>query len=224
MYKVIGIDEAGKGPVMGSLIIGFAIINLEKKEDLNSFFDYLKESGIKDSKLLTPKKRRELYLKLKNELDIKFVQLTPALIDSNNKNGGNLNALEVEAITKILESEKPNLFIIDSLTSEPQKFATQILSKLSFKPDFISENKADVKFPIVGAASIIAKELREEEIKQINDNLGIDIGSGYPSDPKTKKFLEENFHKKEYDFLFRKSWQTYKNIIKKNQKNLEDFF
>lgn len=224
MYKVIGIDEAGKGPVIGSLVIGFAIINLEKKEDLNSYLKYLEEKGVKDSKKLTPKKRRELYADLKNNMDLKFVQLTPALIDSNFNKGGKLNDLEIEAIVKILESEKPNLFIVDSLTAEPQKFVRKILDKLSFKPDFISENKADDNYTIVAAASIIAKELREEELKQIRENLNIEVGSGYPSDPKTIEFLKNNFYKKEYDFLFRKSWKTYQKLVKDSQKNLEDYF
>lgn len=223
MYKVIGVDEAGKGPVIGSMFIGFAIINLESIEDINSFQDHLKNLGVKDSKLLTPKKRNDIYQELKKNMDMKYVQLTPAVIDLNNFRGGKLNELEVQGIITILETEKPDLVIIDALTSRPDKFGSDILKRLSFECKIISENKADLNYPIVGAASIIAKELREQEVEQIKKNIKIDCGSGYPADPNTVKFLKENWNNKEIDFIFRKSWQTYKDLSKPKQKTLGDW-
>lgn len=225
MYKVIGIDEAGKGPVIGSMFIGFSIINLaDGLKSLNEYQDKLKDLGVKDSKLLSPKKRNELYNILKDMMDIKYAQLTPALIDTNNNVGGKLNELEIEAIVRILNSEKPNLVIIDALTANPEKFADSIKKRLNFECKIISENKADTKYTIVGAASIIAKELREQEIAQIKINIGYDVGSGYPSDPKTKAFIKEHYSSKEFDFIFRKSWETYKNLSSQNkQKSLKDF-
>ena len=225
MYKVIGIDEAGKGPVLGSMFIGFSIIHLQDGlKDLNSFQDKLTKIGVKDSKLLTPKKRNEVYQKLKEMLDVKYAQLTPALIDSNNAKGGKLNELEIDAIVQIIESEKPQLVIIDALTARPDTFAEEILKRLSFEPKIISENKADTKYPLVGAASIAAKELREQELKEIKDNIKLDCGSGYPSDPKTKAFLKEHWKSKEFDFIFRKSWQTYKDLATKEMQNKLDEF
>jgi ribonuclease HII len=142
----------------------------------------------------------------------------------NNKRGGKLNELEIEAIVKVLSQEEPEMIIIDSLTASPKKFGDEIKSRLNFDCEIISENKADDTYPLVGAASIVAKELREEEMQQIKDNLKVDVGSGYPSDPKTVKFLKENFHKKEYDFLFRKSWETYKKLVKKETvRKLDEF-
>ena len=225
MYKVIGIDEAGKGPVIGSMFIGFSIINLQDGlKDLNSYQKGLKDLGVKDSKLLTPKKRNELYNKLKDQMDIKYAQLTPALIDTNHANGGKLNQLEIDAIVKIVNDLEPDLIIIDALTATPDKFADDIKKKLSFECKIISENKADSKYEIVGAASIIAKELREQEMKEIKDNIKIDCGSGYPADPKTKEFLQKHWDSKEFDFIFRKSWQTYKDIASKSfQKTLDEF-
>ena len=224
MYKVIGIDEAGKGPVLGSMFIGFSIINLNGLSDLNNFQAHLKKLGVKDSKKLTPKKRAELYLKLKENLDMKYAQLTPALIDSNNAKGGKLNELEVQSIIKILELEKPQLVIVDALTSRPDKFGEDILKRLSFETKIFSENKADDKYELVGAASIIAKELREQEIAQIKENINLNCGSGYPSDPNTKKFLKIHWNNKEFDFIFRKSWQTYKNLMSSEvNKTLNDF-
>ena len=225
MYKVIGIDEAGRGPVLGSMFVGFSIINLaDGLKSLNDYEKLLEELGVKDSKLLTPFKRNEVYNKLKSNMDFKYVQLTPALIDTNNFKGGKLNELEVEGILSILEAEKPDLVMIDALTANPEKFGDDILKRLSFECKIISENKADVKYKIVGAASICAKELREQEVAQIKSNIKCDCGSGYPSDPKTKKFLKENWESKEFDFIFRKSWQTYKNLVNDSkQKTLSDF-
>lgn len=224
MYKVIGIDEAGKGPVLGSMIIAFSIIILDDPNEFDSYQKNLKELGVRDSKLLAPKKRREIYHKLKDMMDIKFLQLTPALIDHNNEKGGKLNELEVSAIANMLEHEKPNKIYIDSLTALPDKFGKDILSRLSFDCEIVSENRADSKYEIVGAASIVAKELREEETSQAKEELGIDFGSGYPSDPKTKKFIKENYMNPKYEFMIRKSWQTYKNLIKKEiQKGLDEF-
>ncbi len=222
MYKLIGIDEAGKGPVIGSMFIGFAIVNLENGvNDINSFHNYLKEMGVKDSKKLTEKSRLKVYEKLANELDIKYVQLTPFMIDSNNKKGDTLNNLEINAIVSILNEQKPNLVIIDALTSNPEKFKESILKKLNFECKIIAENKADDKYEIVGAASIIAKQLRENEIQDIKKKIGIDFGSGYPSDSRTHDFLLKNYENKEFDFIFRKSWQTYKDVSKKNKTILD---
>ena len=225
MYKVIGIDEAGKGPVIGSMFIGFSIINLaEGLKGLNSYQEKLKDIGVMDSKKITPKKRNHIYNQLKDMMDIKYAQLTPTVIDINNSNGGKLNELEIQSIISILETEKPNLIIIDALTANPQKFGDEILKRLSFECKIISENKADDKYEIVGAASIIAKELREQEVEQIKINVKKDYGSGYPADPKTKKFLEENYDNDEFHFIFRKSWETYKKLkASKNQKSLNDF-
>jgi len=224
MYKVIGIDEAGKGPVIGSMFIGFSIINLESLKDLNGYQNLLKKLGVTDSKKLTPKKRKEIYFKLKNNMDMKYVQLTPINIDNNNKEGSTLLELEILGMVKVLNAEKPDLIIVDALTSKPEKFGENLKKRLNFETKIISENKADLKYEIVGAASIIAKELREQEIKDIKENIKLDCGSGYTSDKKTIMFLKEHWENKEFDFIFRKSWQTYKNLVsKKNQKTLEDF-
>lgn len=223
MYKVIGIDEAGKGPVLGSMFIAFSIINLANGlSELNSYQKKLKDIGVKDSKKLTPIKRNEIYEKIKPLMDIKYAQLTPALIDTNNSRGGKLNELEIHSIIQILNEEKPDLIIIDALTANPEKFGDDILKRLSFKSRIISENKADDKYEIVGAASIIAKELREQEIAQIKENIKLDCGSGYPSDSKTIEFLKKHHKSEEFDFIFRKSWETFKALKNKN-KSLADF-
>lgn len=239
MYKVIGIDEAGKGPVIGSMFIGFSIINLPNGlKDLNEYQDSLKELGVKDSKLLSAKKRNQIYTTLKSQLDITYAQLTPTLIDSNNLGGGNLLELEIQAIVQVLEQQKPDLVLIDALTSKPVEFGEKLLKRLSFECKIISENKADSTYPLVGAASIAAKELREQELAEIKTNIhkilfpslsplsslsDSPVGSGYPSDKKTQSFIAEYYNNKEFEFIFRKSWQTYKNLVKETSKTVLDY-
>lgn len=234
MYKVVGIDEAGKGPVLGSLFIGCSIINLAGGlKDLNGFQDKLSDIGVTDSKKIQPKKRNLIYQELKDLMDIKYAQLTPALIDTNYINGGKISELEIKAVVELLEAEKPDLIIIDALTSRPDSFGEDLKKRLSFDCKVISENKADLKYPIVGAASIIAKELREQELEQIRINIKLDCGSGYPADPKTKEFVKKYYNSKDFDFIFRKSWATFqtisgvklerKEIKTNNQKTLNDY-
>lgn len=217
MYKVIGVDEAGKGPVLGSLFIGFSIINLAGGlKELNEYQEKLKELGVTDSKKLSPKKRNSLYNELKNMMDMKYAQLTPIVIDDNKQNGGDLMELEIAAIIKVLEQEKPQCVIIDALTANHEKFKLEIEKRLNFECTVITENKADLKYEMVGAASIIAKELREQELAQIHINVGVDVGSGYPGDKKTREFVKLKGKDKELRFLFRTSWKTYQEITGKS--------
>ncbi|MFP4402658.1 MAG: ribonuclease HII [Candidatus Nanoarchaeia archaeon] len=213
MYKVIGIDEAGKGPVLGSLFIGFSIINLANGvKDLNEYQNKLKKLGVMDSKKLSPKKRNYIYNSLKEMMDMKYAQLTPIIIDENKQNGRDLMQLEIAAIAKVLNDEQPQCIIIDALMKDTEKFTTILEKTLNFECTIIAENKADSTYPIVGAASVIAKELREQEIAQIHQNVEEDVGSGYPGDEKTRQFVKQNGKNKELRFLFRTSWKTYQEL------------
>lgn len=216
MIKIIGIDEAGRGPVIGSLMIGISIFNLEEKENIKNLNEKLKSLGFKDSKLILENKRNELFNYVVENFEYDFIELTPKKIDEVlNSFNSNLNKIELESIVKIIEKHKPNLVIIDSLTSNPKDFEKKIKEKINFNFEMICENKADLNFPIVSVASIIAKFKREENIKNLKEEFKIDFGSGYPSDPKTKIFLKENYKNKELEKIFRKSWNTYKKLTKK---------
>lgn len=217
MYKVIGVDEAGKGPVLGSLFIGFSIINLAGGlKELNEYQDKLKEAGVMDSKKLNPKKRNQIYNSLKDMMDIKYAQLTPVIIDENKEQGGDLMQLEIAAIVKVLNQEQPNCIIIDALMRDVDKFKSILERSLTFECSIIAENKADNTYPLVGAASIVAKELREQELAQIHQNVELDCGSGYPGDQKTREFVKLKGKDEEMRFLFRKSWKTYQELTSKS--------
>lgn len=140
-----------------------------------------------------------------------------------------LNEIEVNAFIKVIKKLKPEICYVDSADVNEERFAKDILSGLSFKPIIISKHKADDIYPVVSAASILAKTKRDEEVKKIaqelEKRLNLPIGSGYPSDPITRKFFKSWYEK--YGKLppyTRQSWNTSKKIIKeKNTKKLDEF-
>lgn len=216
MTRICGIDEAGKGPVIGPLVVCGVVLDSSKDEELKTL-------GVKDSKLLSPDRRAHLYneiLKLVDSYDISV--LHPSEIDSALQNpSSNLLWFEADVISSIINKLKPDTAFIDCPCANISSFNQYLKAKLNTDTKLVSEHKADLNHPSVAAASILAKVTRDNEIVKIQEEVG-DFGSGYPSDPKTKSFLEKNYRK--YPDIFRKTWQTYKNIItKKEQKGLFDF-
>ncbi len=215
MKLILGIDEAGRGPVIGPMVIAGYCIEDEKIE-------LLKSLGVKDSKELTKKQREDIYNEIIRLTDkYKYIIIDPKTIDYyvyRNK----LNYLELENIIKIIEEIKPDKVIIDSPVVNIKKVIEYIKNNLKIDIELIVENRADKNYPVVSAASIIAKVIRDKEIDKIKEKTNIDFGSGYPSDEKTIKAIKENYEiLKDY---IRKSWITIKKIRGKNQKNILNFF
>lgn len=219
MGFILGIDEAGRGAVVGPLVIGGVLISAENEEKL-------KKLGVKDSKELSPEKREKLFGKIK-ELSEDFIILkTSAKQLDNEMERKNLNEIEIERMAQIIDSfwlKKPKVFI-DAVEANTLKFKGKILSKLKNKnPEIVSENYADKTYPIVSAASILAKVTRDSEIKKLHGKYGF-FGSGYPSDERTINFLE-NLDRKKYDEIVRLKWATSRNILEnKKQKKLGEFY
>jgi len=217
---ISGVDEAGRGPVFGPLVIA----GVSFKDENN-----LRKYGIKDSKQLTPKKREELSIKIKKIcLDYKILVISARDIDDMRK-VMTLNEIEVNGFSQIIKKLKPKICYVDSVDVNEKRFGRTIQSNLTFKLEIISEHKADEKYAVVGAASIIAKTKRDEIIKEIEKELtkklNKPLGSGYPADPITQDFLHSWFRK--YGKLppyVRHSWKTSKNILNQNKiKKLEEF-
>jgi len=216
---VLGIDEAGKGPVIGPLVIcGYMI----KEADIKK----LAKLGVKDSKLLSPKRREHMEKKLK-EISHDFIVLSiPAREIDRLREVKNLNKIEMEHIQKIVNLLTPDKVIIDAFETNTKKFCEKIKQGITCNPKIIAENFADSKYHVVGAASILAKVQRDREIKKISDYIGEDIGSGYPSDERTIKFLKSWMNNKGNSLEFvRHSWLTFELIKRQNeQKKLGIFF
>mgnify|MGYP004443746245 CR=1 FL=1 len=197
---ILGIDEAGRGSVLGPLVISGIVI----PEDMNNV---LERMGVKDSKRLTPNRRHVLARKLKKMFDYKTIIITAGEIDDLRANGVNLNDIEKNAMSNIISEIKPELAIVDAVDVKSERYQENLSKQTGV--NVIAEHKADDNYIQVGAAVIISKQTRDECIWQLNKDyrkLG-GIGSGYPSDPKTKKFLT-NFTYDEMPDFVRKSWAT----------------
>lgn len=208
--KIIGIDDAGRGPVIGPMVLAGVIINSSDKE-------ILKEWGAKDSKQLTPKKRKEIGDKIKKRFKSHIEITSPKEIDESS----NLNYLEAIKVASIINKltediSEPVEVVVDCPSVNLSSWGKDV-AKLLKKPEIIKmycEHKADINHIVVSAASILAKETREEEIAKLKEELLVDFGSGYPSDPKTKNFIKENHNNSKYTHTIRFSWETIKRIIK----------
>ncbi len=218
MGVVCGIEEAGRGPVIGPMVLCGVVIDEKDEPKLLSI-------GTKDSKLLTKKTRELLFDQIKDMVIDYKILIVPAeevdryLLDDDL----NLNKLEAQKMAEIINALKPKLAILDCPSTNRESYTEYLRGFLDDKNiEIKAEHKADVKFTVVAAASIIAKVTRDREIQKMKEELGVDFGSGYTSDEKTQNFLKENFEK--YPFIFRKTWSSYKKVAEgKNQKKLGEF-
>ena len=220
----LGIDDAGRGPVVGPMILAGCLID-EKTERK------FKKLGIKDSKQLTQKRREFLEEKIKEDAETFEIALAfPKEIDQTNHDGINLNELEAikaaEIINKINKGFKKIKVVIDCPSISIEKWQDLLKTKIKnlSNLEIHCEHKADKNYVAVSAASILAKCLREKEMAKLKQVYGESIGSGYTSDPLTCKFLEKHHQKYEDAGIFRKTWATWKNIVSKSkQRKLVDF-
>ena len=197
---ILGIDEAGRGSVLGPMVIAGVIVP-EKMEKV------LGRMGIKDSKRLTPNRRTILSRKLRKMFPYEIVVISAREIDDLRAQGVNLNEIEKNAMESILLKLKPEKAIVDAVDVKAERFQENL--RIDTGVDVIAEHKADDKYIEVSAASIIAKAERDDYIKEINKEFikSGGIGSGYPSDPTTKEFLSNYTYDEMPDFV-RKSWAT----------------
>lgn len=207
-----GVDDAGRGAIIGPLVI--AGISLDEDDLLK-----LTKIGVKDSKRLSPRRREQLAQQIK-KIAIKHhvVKLPPTEIDrvvETGKKLHKLNRLEAQTMAKVIAVLKPGVAYVDASDVLADRFKTHIMEILPFKVQIISEHKADAKYPIVSAASIIAKVERDQAISELKETYG-DFGCGYPTDSKTIEFLEHTIRKlHRYPDFVRKSWKTSKRLKEK---------
>lgn len=197
---ILGIDEAGRGSVLGPLVIAGVVIDKRKEAILDNM-------GVKDSKKLTPQRREVLARKLKKMFVFDTVVYSAQDIDNLRAKGVNLNEIERKGMQELIQKLDFDEAIVDAVDVKPQRFQDK-LQRATGK-HVKAEHKADDKYIEVSAASIIAKQTRDDAIAEINkcfEDVG-GIGSGYPSDPTTKKFIS-NYTYNEMPVFVRKSWST----------------
>jgi len=207
---VAGVDEAGRGCVIGPLVVAGIAVWAKN-------LPLLAELGVKDSKLLTPKKREALYpeiLKLAQSHHI--IKVLPYAIDRavrSTRTNFKLNRLEAHTMAKVIEVIKPDEAYVDAADVLQDRFGEYIKEYLNVKSNIISKHKADTTYPIVSAASIVAKVERDREIEKIKAKYG-DCGTGYLSDKKTIAFLKRMLIENggSYPSCIRKSWAPAKRV------------
>ncbi|MFQ5758840.1 MAG: ribonuclease HII [Candidatus Bathyarchaeia archaeon] len=209
--RIAGVDDAGRGAVIGPLVIAGVLI---EDKDLPRLTDM----GVKDSKRLSSDKREFLAMKIKAlAIERHVVKLSPEEIDKVVMTGRKLhrlNRLEAQTMAKVIEALKPEVAYVDASDVLADRFGRHIAEELSFKVKIVSEHKADEKYPVVSAASIIAKVERDRAVSRLRQKYG-NFGCGYPRDPKTLEFLEKWINESGFypDFV-RKSWKPAKRLKK----------
>jgi len=220
----LGIDDAGRGPVIGPMALAGCLMDEKLEEEFRNL-------GIKDSKQITPKRREELAKIIKEKAETFEITLTfPSEITDKNKNGVNLNTIEAqksaEIINKINKGHGKIKVYIDCPSPNIPAWQRIVENYIKNKEnlEIHCEHKADINHISCSAASILAKTTRDKEVEKIRKLVGVDFGSGYPSDPLTCKFLKDYSEKHKRDGIFRETWSTWKTACKvKEQKKLSSF-
>jgi len=229
---IAGGDEAGRGAVLGPLVVSLVSINEGKAKKLS-------EIGVRDSKMLSRRRREFLFDDIYSLAeDVRTYAITPEEINNAMRNNISINELEAIYFARLIDESEanPKKIYLDSPDVIPEKFGIRV-SLISNKrlqvngvnrvrrkekgsgsnaakavAKVIAEHKADVKYPVVSAASIIAKVTRDRAIEELEESLGFDLGSGYPSDKITVDMIRKNLDNERLLKHVRAEWRTLKLI------------
>jgi ribonuclease HII len=217
--KILGIDEAGRGPVIGSMFIGGFLIDEDRLKDLESI-------GVKDSKKLSNRKRESLREKLDDLGEVFLIEFTASKLDDL-MDVMTINEVELKGFAEVIDRAEPDKVFMDLPEPEGDRFIGKVKDLMNTRSDlvFTAEHGADDEYPVVSAASIVAKSARESNVEELHEKYGYDFASGYPHDKPTREFLEKYVEEKgELPPEARKSWSTSQDILEEaGQENLKDF-
>jgi len=207
MARILGLDEAGRGSVLGPLVVGGFLVDEERLSELV-------ETGATDSKALDPNTRERIVAVLPTLGECDTVVLPPREIDQY-VSLGRLNDLEARAFGTLVSRLHPDEVHADACDTDPHRFGRMIAKSCGpTRARILAHHHADRDDPIVGAASIVAKVRRDAAIRRLSQQLGVDIGSGYPSDPRTIQFLRVRLAAEHgCPAWARASWSTMQRVI-----------
>lgn len=212
---ICGVDEAGKGSVLGPMVIAGVAVSSE---------DVFSECEVEDSKLLSPRVRERICTIIRKRFRVATVRIDAQEIDEIRRQM-TLNTCVARAHARVIDKLSPSVAYVDACDVNSLRYAEMVRSHLERSCEIISEHHADRTFKVVSAASIVAKVSRDKEIMDLSKKYG-EIGSGYPSDPVTIAFLSDYIDKfKHPPPIARMSWKTISTMLeKKEQSRLSKFF
>lgn len=211
MKRVAGVDEAGKGPVVGPMVVCGVCCDEDKLVELEKI-------GVKDSKKLSPRRREELANKIREIAEVYLIKIQPDELDELMQKK-TINNILTDSYAEIIKNLNPDIAYVDSPDVMPKRLSNTLKSMTG--KDVEAAHRADQLYPIVSAASIVAKVERDREIEKIKEIIG-DFGSGYASDERTIRFLKDYFKKHgKFPPFVRKSWKTLSRIA---QQSLDEFY
>ena len=201
---VVGVDEAGKGPALGSMFA--AAVRVTDPAALPDDLD--------DSKALEPAHRKALDGALRGDdrVSVAVVEIEPGRIDDPETD---MNSLTVEAHAEALSVlvTEGDRVIVDAGDVSAGRFARRVVERLGADVDLRAEHGADATYAAVSAASVVAKVARDAHVADLAAEFG-ELGSGYPSDPVTRTFLAEYVQKHgDLPSCARASWQTCRDAL-----------
>jgi len=196
---VLGIDEAGRGSLIGPMMVAGVVLSESSLKELG-------QNGVTDSKALSPETRRDLAILIADKAKwFSIVEVPPVLIDSHN-----INKLTAKAIMLIIK-RACRFVSLKRIVSDMVKGVKIPPVKCGYtKTRVTMVEKAELKFIEVAAASILAKVARDNVLEYLREQYGV-AGSGYPSDPATLNWVRENRGKIPRDII-RLKWSTVKKI------------
>ncbi len=202
--QICGVDEAGRGSMLGPLVIAGISLDKKRLRELSSI-------GVKDSKKLSPKLREHLYKKIIKIADDYYIAKIPTISIDVSVKKHCLNGLEAKYMAKVVSKLNADTSYVDSCDVNPKRFGQKI-SQLSDNHKIRSYHHADSRFVVVSAASILAKVTRDRVIAKLRKNY--DLGSGYPSDLTSMKFVAKYYKANHVMPNFvRKSWKPIRRIL-----------
>ena len=212
---IVGVDEAGRGPVIGPLVVAGVAVESDVP---------LRQMNCRDSKKLSPERREALAPEIEKVAKFELVVIPAERIDVMRAEMS-LNDFEAKLFAEVIEKFHPETAYVDAADVDEIEFKRCVRRELTFEVEIVSQHNADELFPVVSAASILAKVRRDREMRGIEAAIGRTIGSGYASDSDTIAFLEAWI--REHGSLpphTRASWDTARRLLaaSKNHK-LDDF-
>lgn len=193
---ILGLDEAGRGPVLGPMVIGAVLLETGQTKALQRL-------AVRDSKALTRKRREALFV------DIQASLLTDTLVLEPHQLESNLTQVALEGLAYLINKHAPTHVYLDAPVppSAIPSFVSRLRERLDDAPKITAENKAEDKYPVVAAASIVAKVTRDRAMQALHERHG-DVGWGYPGEPKTQAFLQRCVNEGAFPPCVRTRWAT----------------